>query len=158
MPNVELSFVVQQRLFYVFLKDKSPKGTIRIFLPSSEPKFNVIKTRTHSNPSSSICELSRFGNPNVSNVLILNLLLLEFFVNIQEILILRIINTFRYMECNWQHIEYFLLFEIVVFPHSIEHRLLISDKGVGDEVIGDMQGLTALNFGSFLKFKQPGSL
>lgn len=80
VTNIKFSLIVQHWVFNILLKYKSSKLTVTIFLPAFEPDYDIIKTITNCYSIASICVLTWFNNPNISNCLSLFFLCLKMVV------------------------------------------------------------------------------
>lgn len=93
MPNVKFTLVIKERSLYVLLKYKGSIRAIGVLLSSSQPKFYIIEAGANSDSSTPISELPRLSNPDVSDCSILLFLLLKLLISVQELLILRILDS-----------------------------------------------------------------
>ena len=105
MPQIELPLIVKKRILYVLLKDESPQPTISISLSALETHLDVIQTIANCDSVASIGILSWFYNPNVLDMLLALLFLLDQLIILGEAKVLRIFCSLCDMEGKWQDFE-----------------------------------------------------
>ena len=127
MSDVELSLAVEKGIFYVLLKDKGPKFSISIALPSLQPHYYVIKTVTDSDTISLISVLSRFDYPYISNSFIAFLRLLNTLVTLQKLMILWVLGALADVEGHWHRLEGIFCFQLLITLKIVVKSLLVAD-------------------------------
>jgi hypothetical protein len=97
MTNIELSTLIKEGFLYVLLKDKCFGSAILVITSTFQDRFNFLECKTHNYTVSSICQLSRFHNPNII-ISILFTIFFSFIKSFQKNIVFLVIYTFFYMK------------------------------------------------------------
>ena len=88
VSDVEFAFVVEEWFLDVFLEDEGAVGAVGVLFPASEAEFDVVEAGADGDAGASVGELPWLGNPDVPDCSVFLLLVLEFFVDAEEVLVL----------------------------------------------------------------------
>ena len=98
MAQVELPLVVKKRVLDVFLENKGSQLAIAVPLPALQTHLDIIQSIAYCNAIASICVLSWFHYPNISDMLLALLFLFDHFVIFGEAKVLWVFRASSYVE------------------------------------------------------------
>lgn len=145
MADIELSSLIKQRFFDIFLHDESPLSTICVPLFRLQTILYFVQGRTDCDSSTSIRQFSGLYNPNISKFSI------DFFIVIlplklsQKVLEFRAVKSLSDMKGDWNPRKRVFSHKFIIFSEGVKQCFFISEKIVALKMVVHPNGCIIFN-------------